>query len=162
MYPSDTVYGLMCLAEDPDAVNRIRRMKGGPATRPFILLVEGIEMASRQADTSDPEISAILRDRWPGKLTVVLPALTDTPGWVTAEDGTIALRHPADVLSGLLMRRIHRPLVSTSANLAGDPPSLDPADIPESLLDKADLILDAGPLPPSSPSTVIRLLRGRT
>jgi len=152
----------MCLAEDQDAVSRVRRMKGGPASRPFIMLVEGFEMASRLAEISDPEISAILRDRWPGRLTVVLPALSDSPAWVTAEDGTVALRHPSDALSGLLLRRIHRPLVSTSANLAGGQPALDPADIPRSLLDKADLILDAGPIPHSSPSTIIRLLRGRT
>jgi len=162
VYPSDTVYGLLCRADHRDAVERIRRMKGSPPTKPFILLVDGPEMAGRMADTTDPEIRAILAQRWPGRLTVVLPALAGCPRWACADDGTIALRHPADPLSGMLLRGVRQPLASTSANLAGGEPALHPDGIPTSLLDKADLILDAGHLPPSSPSTVIRLLRGQT
>jgi L-threonylcarbamoyladenylate synthase len=162
VYPSDTVYGLLCRADNHETVERVRRMKGSPPSRPFILLVDGLDMARRLADVSDPEISAILTLRWPGRLTMVLPAVEGCPPWVAGEDGTVALRYPADPLSLQLLRGLRQPLVSTSANLAGGDPSLSLDSVPRRLLEKADLILDAGILPPSSPSTVIRLLRGRT
>lgn len=161
-YPSDTVYGLLCRADYREAVERIRRMKGSPPGRPFILLVDGLDMAQRVADVSDPEISAILAIRWPGRLTVVLPAVEGCPPWVIGEEETVAVRHPADPLSGLLLRGVGQPLVSTSANLSGGSPALNLDAVPRRLLEKADLLLDAGTLPPSSPSTIIRLLRGRT
>ena len=162
VYPSDTVYGLICRADNRKTVERVRLMKGSPPSRPFILLVDGMDMARRVADISDPEITAILSLRWPGRLTVVLPATDGCPSWVAGEDGTVALRHPADTLSGKLLKGLREPLVSTSANLAGGDPALSLDAVPRHLLEKADLILDAGTLPPSSPSTVIRLLRGRT
>lgn len=160
LYPSDTVYGLLCRADYKESVERLSALKGYKERRPFILIVDGISMAESLTDGIDPEVMEILKLRWPGKLTVVLPSGDGCPTWVRGEDSTVALRHPADPLSGQLLKRCGVPLVSTSANLSGMKPILNLTEIPESILDGVDIILDAGTLPPSSPSTILRLLRG--
>ncbi len=165
LYPSDTVYGLLCCADHKETIKRLSELKGYEERRPFILIVDGISMAESLADGIDTEVIEILKLRWPGKLTIVLPSGDGCPMWVRGEDNTVALRHPADPLSGQLLKRCRVPMVSTSANLSGMKPALSLAEIPESILDDVDIILDAGTLPPSSPSTIISLLRssqGRT
>ena len=72
LYPSDTVYGLLCRADSPDAVSAIRELKGYTGEKPFILIVSGIGMASAMADMNGPGVRQILEDSWPGPVTVVL------------------------------------------------------------------------------------------
>lgn len=164
LYPSDTVYGLLCRADDKGSVERLSTLKGYKKQRPFILVIDGISMAESLTDGIDPEVREILLLRWPGRLTFVLPAGNRCPEWVMGEDNTVALRHPADPLSNMILSELRIPLVSTSANLSGMKSPMSLAEIPESILDGVDIILDAGTLPTSSPSTIIRLLRsqGRT
>ncbi|NOQ22270.1 MAG: threonylcarbamoyl-AMP synthase [Candidatus Aegiribacteria sp.] len=160
IYPSDTVYGMLCRADDRVAVERLAKIKGYEKPRAFILIVDGLEMAGNLTSGIDPEVMEILKLRWPGKLTVVLPSGDGCPIWVRGEDNTVALRHPADPLSGQLLKRCGVPLVSTSANHAGEDAQLSIKDIPESIIAASDIVLNAGDLPPSSPSTIIRLIRG--
>jgi len=159
IYPSDTVYGMLCRADDRVSVERLAKIKGYDKPRSFILIVDGLEMAGSLTSGIDPEVLEILKLRWPGKLTVVLPAGDGCPMWVRGEDNTVALRHPADLLSGQLLKRCGVPLVSTSANRAGGDTPLNLSAIPNSIIANADIVLNAGNLPPSSPSTIIKVLR---
>lgn len=168
LYPSDTVYGLLCRADSRTAVERIRSLKGYTGHRPFILIVDGVTMAGSVADGLTDEILGLLRERWPGRFTAVLRASGGCPEWVRGDDCTIALRHPSGDLSGLILAGVGSPLVSTSANAAGEPPPLTPEGIPEGIRNGVDLFIDGGTLPPSEPSTIVRLtgqtpeiLRGR-
>jgi len=161
IYPSDTVYGLLCRADNRVSVERLAKIKGYDKPRSFILIVGGLEMAGRLTPGIDPEVMEILKIRWPGKLTIVLPAGDECPEWVRGEDNTVALRHPADPLSGQLLKRCGIPLVSTSANRSGGDAQLSIEAIPDSIIAGADILLNAGILPPSHPSTIIKLLRGR-
>jgi len=159
LYPSDTVYGMLCRADDRDSVERLAKIKGYDKPRSFILIVDGLEMAGNLISDIDQEVMEILKLRWPGKLTVVLPAGNGCPIWVRGEDNTVALRHPADPLSRQLLNRCGVPLVSTSANHAGEGAHLCISAIPESIIAGVDIVLNAGGLPQSSPSTIIKLLR---
>ena len=159
IYPSDTVYGMLCRADDRISVERLANIKGYDKPRSFILIVDGLEMAGSLTSGIDPEVLEILKVRWPGKLTVVLPAGDGCPIWVRGEDNTVALRHPADPLSGQLLKRCGVPLVSTSANRAGGDTPLNLSAIPDSIIAATDIVLNAGDLPPSSPSTIIKILR---
>ncbi len=159
IYPSDTVYGMLCRADDRISVERLAKIKGYDEPRSFILIAGGLKMAGRLTSSIDPEVLEILKIRWPGKLTVVLPAGDECPKWVRGEDNTVALRHPADPLSGLLLERCGVPLVSTSANHSGGDTQLSIKAIPESIIAGVDIVLNAGDLPQSSPSTIIKLLR---
>ena len=159
IYPSDTVYGLLCRADNRVSAERLAKIKGYDKPRSFILIVDGLEMAGSLTSGIDPEVMEILKLRWPGKLTVVLKAGDECPKWVRGEDNTVALRHPADPLSGQLLKRCGVPLVSTSANHSGGDTSLNLSTIPDSIIAGADIVLNAGDLPSSSPSTIIKVLR---
>ena len=157
LYPSDTVYGLLCRADSRTAVERIRSLKGYTASRPFILIVDGVTMAGSVADGLTDEILGLLGEKWPGRFTAVLRASGGCPEWVRGDDCSVALRHPADELSGLILAGAGIPLVSTSANAVGEPPPLTPEGIPEGIRGGVDLFIDGGTLPPSEPSTIVRL-----
>jgi len=157
LYPSDTVYGLLCRADCREAVERVRSIKGYTGQRPFILIVAGIPMAERVAGGFTSDVLEYLHEHWPGKLTAVLPASDECPEWVRASDGTVALRHPADRLSGLILAAAATPMISTSANVTGDTAPLSPEAIPKDMLHRVDLFIDAGMLPHSEPSTIVRL-----
>jgi len=156
LYPSDTVYGLLCAPGNRRTVERLAVLKGYTRRRPFILLVDGIETAKTISGNVEPFVLEIMGEYWPGPLTIVLPCGPGCPEWVKCDDGSIALRQPADPLSGMLLKNTGLPLISTSANRSGEPSPLGMDQIPAVILAGADLILDAGILTASEPSTVIR------
>jgi L-threonylcarbamoyladenylate synthase len=156
LYPSDTVYGLLCAPVNREAAERLSELKGYTHRRPFILLVDGMETAKNLSGYIEPLVLEIMDEYWPGPLTIVLPGGPECPEWAKADDGSIALRQPADPLSGMLLKSTGLPLISTSANRSGEPSPLGMDQIPAVILDGVDLILDAGILTASEPSTVIR------
>jgi L-threonylcarbamoyladenylate synthase len=163
LYPSDTVYGLCCRADRPGPPERLRDLKGygglPPGERPLIVLVGTLDQAMRLGRVEGLEVARRLMEaHWPGPLTMVLEALDSCPEWLRSAEGTVALRMPADPLSSGLLRLCGFPLVSTSANMAGEDPPLCPDGVPEAIVEGCCLVLDAGQLPPRLPSTIVKPL----
>ena len=156
VYPSDTVYGILCRADDGEAAAGVRQLKGYGEERPFILIVSGMEMALRLTGELPPHAMEAAGRFWPGPVTLVLPASAGCPAWVASPGGTVALRQPDDPLSTGLLEKTGIPLVSTSANAAGQPEARSPDLIPEKILRGVDLVLDGGVLEVSGPSAVLR------
>ncbi|MGM0627018.1 MAG: L-threonylcarbamoyladenylate synthase [Candidatus Fermentibacterota bacterium] len=159
LYPSDTVYGLLCDATAPEAVAGMARLKGYPRPRPFIVLVDGMETARRLARFSRGALR-LAAAFWPGPLTLVLPAGEKTLPHVLSKSGEIALRRPADPLSRGLLSGLGRPLASTSANPAGAAHPLSVTEVDDCITAGCALVLDGGELPPRPPSTVARVSDG--
>jgi L-threonylcarbamoyladenylate synthase len=157
LYPSDTVYGLACSADSVCAISRIAALKGSRGRRPYIVLVPGCEEALRFCPDAPEAAIELMGSGWPGALTLVLQAGDDAPREAMAEDGTLALRVPGDPLSRAILEEIGKPLVSTSANLTGKPPFVDPSRIPASISAGVDLFISAGVLPKAGPSRILRI-----
>jgi L-threonylcarbamoyladenylate synthase len=155
-YPSDTVYGLCCLASSRPAVERISRLKGYLQPRPFILLAPDTAAALSLADSPPAAAAALAAGVWPGPVTIVLKAGDGVPDWVTARDGTFAVRVPGDPISAAILAGTRGLLVSTSANAAGGCPPLSTDAIPPGISGGVDLVLDAGSLPDSAPSRILK------
>jgi len=143
--PTDTVYGIACRPDCPDALERIRAMKRRDAQKPFQLLVDSSETAWALGASRTPQ-SEVLARLWPGALTLVLPV----PG------GTEGFRVPAMPRLRALLRACGGALRCTSANLSGEPPAIE-ADAAQTLAAQADLLLDGGPSPVGQASTVAAL-----
>jgi L-threonylcarbamoyladenylate synthase len=153
--PTDTVYGVVALAGDPAAVRRLYAVKRRPERQPVILLVSDAEQAAQLARCNDRAVQLMHR-YWPGPLTLVLePRRTMDAG--QGEGATIAVRAPAHPAALELLRRLARPLASSSANHAGEPPPRDAAAVAVALGDEVDLILDGGPAALGQPSTILDL-----
>jgi L-threonylcarbamoyladenylate synthase len=157
VFPTDTVYGVCCDAEDEQAARRLYRLKGRPAARPaavmFFALEPALDTLSELLDAERAALQALL----PGPVTLLLAnrALRFAPACRT-DPATLGLRVPhlperLDALCSLA-----RPVMQSSANLSGQPDARALADVPRSLRDGADLVLDGGQLP-GRPSTVIDL-----
>ncbi len=165
-YPTETVYGFGC-ALRPRPLRRLMRLKRSGSEKPFVVLVRGASDAS-ELMWSDAA-RALARAFWPGPLTLVLPvpphatlAGAPPPPEVLGPGGGIALRASPHPGSGAVVEAAGGAVTSTSANVPGDPPASDAAGVLRAVKELADgeaadafLVLDAGVLPESSPSTIV-------
>ena len=151
LLPTDTIYGLSCLATNETAVRRILGIKGRPDNKPLISLVNSWAMVERQAIIEN-KVRNYLSSVWPGPVTAILVSRQHLPAAVTGGLPTIALRWPKNEWLNQLITLIGQPLVSTSANLAGQEPIVSIEEVNQYFInDQPDLIIDAGVLknPPS-------------
>jgi len=159
VFPTDTVYGLVCDVTNQEAVQKLFRVKKRDLEKPIPVFVKDIEMAQQIAIISERQ-ERFLKKVWPGKVTVVLKSNAKLPKGVLGRDKTIGLRIPDYAPVNALLNKINHPLSGTSANLAGQSPSTDINDIIDQFENEKfqpDLIVDAGILELSKPSTVIDL-----
>jgi L-threonylcarbamoyladenylate synthase len=156
-YPTETVYGVGgSIAEE--AVARLRRLKAREPAKPFLLLVESIDVVEGLRWT--PEARELAQTFWPGSLTLVLEdPLGIFPRWVSDRDGrAVGVRVSPHPLVARLLREVGGPLTSTSLNVPGEPSASSGSEavqVVRRLGDRDVLVLDAGKLPRSSPSTVV-------
>lgn len=159
LYPSDTVYGILCLARSERAVGRLQMLKGYVVPRPFILLVDGLEMAQELSPGMTGDAGDLARKHWPGPLTLVLAAGDEVPPWVRSERREVALRYPEDGLATSLIAALKAPLVSTSANRRDERPPLSVQEVPNRIREQCSVVLDGGDLPETEPSTIVRVTK---
>ena len=119
--PTDTIYGFHCSASIPEAVARIRDLKGRGAGEGFILLAADAGMANSVVARWPGSSRALLAEIWPAPLTAILPARTGLDPRL-APRGSVAVRVPAHRELRSLIRRLGGPVVSTSVNISGRSP----------------------------------------
>ena len=155
-FPTDTVYGLGCLAFDGKAVELIYAAKDRPVEKAIPILVGEI-MDTEKIVTEFPPVPRILALRfWPGPLTCILPKKPTLPEAVSATS-TIGVRIPDDVTARVLLRHAG-PMAVTSANISGQPSPSTAEEVFEQLNGRIPLIIDGGRTPGGVPSTVIDCL----
>jgi len=125
--PTDTIYGFHCSASIPEAVERIRGLKGRGAGEGFILLAADTKMADSVVARWPGSSRALLAEIWPAPVTAILPARMGLDPHL-APRGSVAVRVPAHRELRSLIRRLGGPVVSTSVNISGCPPVTRIAD----------------------------------
>jgi L-threonylcarbamoyladenylate synthase len=159
--PTDTIYGLVADARNEKTVKKIFKMKKRKKQKPLPIFVKDVKMAKRLA-LINKEQELFLRNIWPGEITVILKKKKSykIPKIIFDRKKTIGLRIPKYNLIGVLLKELNRPLTGTSANISGKPGSNKIKDILNQFKEqkiKPDLIIDAGNLKKSKPSTIIDL-----
>ena len=156
--PTDTVYGLIAVAGDPAAVERVYETKARDPEQPMPLFVGSTEQAEIIAEMTEP--ARRLAERfWPGPLTMVLAKRPSFATRAAAGGDTVGVRVPGDPVLREMALQLG-PLTGTSANIAGREETLTAAEVRDQFGDAVDLIVDA-PIPASGrPSTVIDATRG--
>lgn len=153
--PTDTVYGLVCDAENEKAVEKIFEIKKRERTNPLPVFVENIKMAENFAVISD-EQAEILKKNWPGAVTYVLEAVPGLSPLVYKKN-TIAMRVPDYDLIRNVLREFKKPLAQTSANISGTVATNKIKDVLDQFSGADVIIVDEGDLPENKPSTIIDL-----
>lgn len=159
LYPTDTVWGIGCDATNPQAVNRIYRLKKRADHKAMIVLVSSLAMLERHAD-GIPEVAYDLVENSTTPLTIVYDRGIGLAGDLLGPDGTIGIRLTTEEFSAGLCRALGRPLVSTSANISGQPAAGCFSEISEEIKLGVDHIVDYRREEPAGsrrPSCVMRL-----
>lgn len=156
-FPTDTVYGVGANAFERFAVRQIFAIKKRPPDKAIPIFIAQIDDLSQVARCVPNRAWLLLQKFWPGALTVVLPKNPKLPDDVTAGQDSVAVRLPDHPTCLELVTRLGRPLAVTSANLSGRPTPTTAQGVAEQLGDELPLVLDGGPSPTATPSTIIDL-----
>ncbi|GAC1437427.1 MAG: hypothetical protein NVSMB65_11660 [Chloroflexota bacterium] len=156
-FPTDTVYGVGGDLSQPAAIGALFALKGRDAEKALPILLASAAQLSQVAREVPESAWRLIHAFWPGALTIVLARHPDVPAAVGPAAPTIGVRVPAhrDLLR--LLETVGRPLASSSANPAGQPPARDAGAVDAALGGGLRLILDGGTLPPAPASTVVDL-----
>ncbi|MEK7102436.1 MAG: L-threonylcarbamoyladenylate synthase [Patescibacteria group bacterium] len=162
VYPTESSYGVGCMATNAAAVARVFTLKERPIEKTLPLIVGSIDEAKRLIVWSSI-VEQLAQEHWPGPLTIVALATNEgkklAPG-VVAADGTIALRVSSHPIAQALAQAVG-PIVSTSANSSSEPACYASMCVKAWLGDADVLVIDAGTLPQNPPSTIVRIYDDR-
>lgn len=161
LYPTDTVWGIGCDASNPEAVRKVFELKRRADNKAMIVLVGSADDVACYVE-SMPDVAHDLIEVSEKPLTIVYDRGVRLAPALLGEDGSVGIRVTREAFSSSLCRRLRRPLVSTSANISGQPaPALFP-EISEEILNGVDYVVDyrRDDLSRRQPSTVMRLSSG--
>jgi tRNA threonylcarbamoyl adenosine modification protein (Sua5/YciO/YrdC/YwlC family) len=155
--PTDTFYGLAADPFNLRAVDAVYEIKTRSRHKPLSLLIESVDQAEELTRPLPAEFYALARRFWPGPLTVIVRAAPRLPLKVTAGTGNVALRVPSAQIPLAVIKEAGIPLTATSANLSGAPECTTAEGVREQLGDRIPIIVDGGPAPRETASTIVDL-----
>jgi L-threonylcarbamoyladenylate synthase len=155
--PTETVYGLAADATNIDAVKKIFEVKGRPFDHPLPLLIAQNSDLKNWAIDVPKTAEKLTKKFWPGPLTIILKRAPHIPDIITGELDTIGLRCPDHPMTQKILQHFPQGLAAPSANLFGEPPPTNAADVKKALGNKIDLIVDGGECKLKTSSTIVDL-----
>ena len=156
IYPTDTIYGIGGNALQSSVVQRIFKVKKRPSELPVPVAVNSVLMANDLAHVMD-DAKKLMKTFWPGPLTIVLKRKSIVPDEVTGGSDKVGIRMPNHSIPIKLMELTKFPLVTTSANLHGQPSPIQIDERVKKLAENIDLIINTEETLGSVPSTVLDL-----
>ena len=162
--PTETVYGVAARLADYDAIQKLMRAKNRDERRTLAVAVNNWKTASLYADCRSKFAEKLARLYWPGPLTLIMPSnerVEDLPTAtreLVAPVGFIGLRAPRNEFLIDVLNQLGEPIVLTSANLSGEPPTTNAQGALRALNGRVDLIVNGGATPIGVPSTVARIM----
>lgn len=150
VFPTETVYGVGADATNPQAIERLNRMKGRPPEKPYSLHLHSPEQIQAYVDIVPPLAATLMARFWPGPLTIVMPV----------KDGrTVGFRLPDHPVARAFLSACGVAVAAPSANRSGCPPPIDANEVVAALDGEIDCLLDAGPTRYGKESTVVEVQR---
>ena len=174
VYPTDTVWGIGCDATNAEAVQRIYSLKRREDSKSMLVLLDSaakldyyvevpetaemlleVQNTDRSADRVQPELD----DAAAKPMTIIYPNARNLAKNLIAEDGSVGIRITDEPFSKALCAQLKRPVVSTSANISGEPSARFFAEIAQEVLDGADYVcrFRREDDTPHEPSTIIKV-----
>jgi len=154
-FPTGCLYGLGADAFNAETVEKIFRIKHRPYNKPLLVLINDQNDLPALVRNIPPAALNMMKSFWPGKVTIVFEAIDTLPKNLTAGTGKIGVRLPKHKVASALVKKINSPITGTSANISGNTGYSRISDFDPCIIDKLDLILDAGQLKGGIGSTVV-------
>jgi L-threonylcarbamoyladenylate synthase len=158
LYPTDTIWGIGCDATNSKAVEKIYKIKERHDKQNFIVLIDDENNIKKYIEQVPP-IAYDLIKQYNRPLTIIYPNARNIAKNVSASDGSLAIRVVNELFCKQLIRLFGNPIVSTSANISGDPFPVSFSSISEKIAKSVDYIVDweREKIHDINPSTIIRL-----
>lgn len=156
-YPTDTVWGLGCDATNFNAIKKIYDLKKREESKSMIVLVDSVNMLKRYV-SSVPGMAYEMINHSDKPLTIIFDKPLNIAENIIASDNTLAIRVVQDKFCQELIRKLKRPLVSTSANISGEPTPKSYSEISSEILKGVDYVVNLHRDKKSvKPSSIIKL-----
>ena len=158
LYPTDTIWGIGCDATNPEAVAKVYGIKKRPDSKSLVLLADSLDMVGRYVKEI-PDIAVQLVEVNDRPMTIIYPdaicgkapaegskAVADRHFLAyntVAEDGSVGIRVPMNEFCRNLCYKLGRPVVSTSANVSGEPSPERYSQIPQEIISAVDYVVES-------------------
>lgn len=158
LYPTDTIWGIGCDATNKKAVEKIYLIKKRPESKSLIILLDDVEKLKHYV-THVPDIAWDLIRNVERPLTIIYPKAKNLPENVLAEDHSIAIRIVKNEFCKQMIQSFGKPIVSSSANISGEPAPLVFNNIPQEIIEQVDYVVNLNQelLQEVKPSRIIKL-----
>lgn len=158
LYPTDTVWGLGCDATNEKAVQRIYELKKSMDKKSMLVLLDNVDNVLFYVDKV-PDVAWDLFEVNDKPTTLILSNAKAVAPNLIPEDNTLGIRITTHDFCRRLLYKLRRPLVSTSANIAGGEPALKLRDVPKEIVEGVDMVISPKyeGNPTYAPSTIIML-----
>ena len=157
LYPTDTLWGIGCDANNEEAVKKIYALKRRVDSKSLICLVADERMLSKYIKEI-PEVALDILDVSESPTTIIYDAPQNVASNLIASDNSIAIRIPDDEFCFQLLRKFNGAIVSTSANISGEPSPKSFSEISHEILKGVDYVVNLHREKKSSkPSSIIKL-----
>ena len=161
LYPTETIWGIGCDATNDKAVQKINLLKKRVLDKSFILLVNDMEMLSRYVQYIPPKARNLIAYHT-RPLTIVYDTPLHLPKAVLAEDGSVGIRVTLDPFCKDLIQQFDKPIVSTSANLSGQPFPTSFTDIDPQIIRGVHRVAEyrQSEIAKQTPSVIVKVVDG--
>ena len=158
LYPTDTVWGIGCDATNAEAVAKVYALKRRDDSKALIYLVDSDNRLQRYV-RNVPDVAWQLIEAVEKPTTLILDGAVNLAPNLIAEDGSIGIRITKEPFSHELCYRFQKAIVSTSANVSGEPAAQNYCDISQEILDGVDYVCESRRQEhkPHAPSSIIKL-----
>ncbi|MDC1105359.1 L-threonylcarbamoyladenylate synthase [Prolixibacteraceae bacterium] len=141
LYPTDTVWGIGCDAINEEAVRKIYELKKRADSKSMLILMENPGLIDRYVDEM-PRVAWELIEVSDKPLTIIYPNAKNLATNLVSDQKTVGIRITSEKFTSDLIRRIRRPIVSTSANISGEPTPSNFDEISDEIKNGVDYIVE--------------------
>jgi L-threonylcarbamoyladenylate synthase len=158
LYPTDTIWGIGCDATNPDAVERVYKLKGRDDKKSLIILLDNDNKLQSYV-SNVPELAYDLIEYAENPLTIIYSGAKNLAPNVIHDDNSIGIRIVRHQFCEQLIQQFRKPIVSTSANLSGRPSPLNFLEIDDEIINGVDYVvnLEQDQMEAKRPSTIMKL-----
>ncbi len=158
LYPTDTVWGIGCDATNAEAVAKVYALKKREDSKSMIVLLD-TDNKLQSYVSEIPDVAYDLIEYSEKPLTIIYSGAKNLASNLVSADGSIGIRIPKHDFCEQLIQRFRKPIVSTSANISGEPTPVTFSEISQDIMDGVDYVVDLEQMSsePKQPSTIMKL-----
>ena len=155
IFPAKCLYGVAANALNKKAVEKVFHLKNRPLNNPILILLPDRTVLPDLVKSIPKPAEKLINAFWPGNLTIIFEAKDNIPPLLSAGTGKVGVRLPAHPVAKALVEAVGFPITGTSANLSGQNGCSRTDQLVPSIIDHADLVLNAGILKGGAGSTIV-------